>query len=161
MPAEDRHRATRRKMRRSSSRLAITDSHGGMQLERILGQRRDSFRIAIIWSLTVSVCCSCVTRMIGASGAVMAMTKTDYSSHEINWFLENAVTRSSLLEGYLNPTTSVSTPRKNSLIVLRYTLETFSSSPLYQQEYDVGRGTIKAGSQRPGGLTNVQREMVH
>lgn len=32
----------------------------------------------------------------------MAMTKTKYGSHEINRFLENAVVKSSLVEGYLN-----------------------------------------------------------
>lgn len=37
----------------------------------------------------------------------MAMTKTNYGSYEIDWFLENAVLRSSLVEGYLNPGVSL------------------------------------------------------
>lgn len=88
MPAEDRHRATRRKMRRSSSRLAITESHGGMPAEKIFGQRLHSFRIDVVWSLTVSIFCSRATEIVGASWALVAMMKT--------WFLETAVLRSSL-----------------------------------------------------------------
>lgn len=81
MPAEDRHKGFRRKMQRSSSRLDGTESHGGMSVQQTFDQRLKSLRIATFWRLTVSEFCSRAAGLVGASLALMAVMKTNHSSH--------------------------------------------------------------------------------